>query len=91
MEIANSGLWDPAYIFFSGGTWIQYPFIPDKTYLGGGGGGGGREGKNLAQTKGDMLCILVLTCFVLFSLFESDDRRFALLSPIKFIASATWM
>ena len=32
-----------------------------------------------------MLHSLVLTCFVLFRLFESDDRRFALLSP----ASAT--
>ena len=71
---------------------MQYPFLPDKTYLevlGGGRGGGRREGKYLAQTKGDMLCILVLTCFVLFSLFESDDHYFALLSPIKFKPSAT--
>ena len=28
---------------------------------------------------------------LVFNLFESDDRRFALLSPIKFIASATSM
>ena len=44
------------------------------------GGGGGS-----IYPEGDMLCSLVLTCLVLFSLFECEDSHFALLSP----ASAT--
>ena len=70
---------------------VRTPWRLIKHIWGRGEGRRRRERSYLAQTKGDMLCILVLTCFVLLSLFESDDRRFALLSPIKFIASANWM
>ena len=42
-------------------------------------GGGGGEGS--IYPEGDVLRSLVLTCLVLFSLFESEDSRLALLSP----------
>ena len=48
-------------------------------------GGGGGVGKGSVYPEGDVLRSLVLTCLVLFSLFESEDSRLALLSP----ASAT--
>ena len=41
--------------------------------------GGGGEGS--IYPEGDVLRSLVLTCLVLFSLFESEDSRLALLSP----------
>ena len=47
--------------------------------------GGGGVGKGSVYPEGDVLRSLVLTCLVLFSLFESEDSRLALLSP----ASAT--
>ena len=74
MEIANSGLLDPAYICFLWGLEYSNPLFLIK-HIGGGGGGGG--GKGSVYPEGDMLRSLVLTCLVLFSLFESEDSRFA--------------
>ena len=48
-------------------------------------GGGEGVGKGSVYPEGDVLRSLVLTCLILFSLFESEDSRLALLSP----ASAT--
>ena len=59
---------------FSGGIEYSNPLFLIK-HIGGGWGGGG--GKGSVYPEGDMLRSLVLTCLVLFSLFESEDSRFA--------------